>query len=142
MAEEMTQPGDPTQVLYELMPFARMLGFTVTRYEPERVCARLDWSPGLCTAGGVLHGGVLMAMADNTGGACAFLNLPAGAQGTTTVDSATNFLRAVRDGFVESVSRPLHTGRTLIVVETNLSDARGRLVARVTQTQLVLTALA
>ena len=80
-----------------------------------------------------------MALADSTGGACAYLNLPAGARGTTTVNSATNFLRAIRDGFVEAVSRPLHTGRTVIVVETNLSDERGRLAARVTQTQLVLT---
>jgi len=130
---------EQTRILYDLMPFAQTLGFTVTGYEPGEVRARLDWAPHLCTAGGGLHGGVLMALADSTGGACAYLNLPAGAPGTTTVDSATNFLRAVRDGFVESVSRPLHTGRTLIVVETNLSDARGRLVARVTQTQLVLT---
>jgi 1,4-dihydroxy-2-naphthoyl-CoA hydrolase len=135
----MAEEADPTRTLYDLMPFARTLGFTVTGYEPAEVRARLDWSPHLCTAGGGLHGGVLMALADSTGGACAYLNLPAGARGTTTVNSATNFLRAIRDGFVEAVSRPLHTGRTVIVVETNLSDERGRLAARVTQTQLVLT---
>lgn len=81
-----------------------------------------------------------MALADSTGAACAFLNLPAGASGTTTVESKTNFLRAVREGYVESSSRPLHTGRTLIVVETDLRDDRDRLVARVTQSQLVLGA--
>jgi 1,4-dihydroxy-2-naphthoyl-CoA hydrolase len=108
----MAEEADPTRTLYDLMPFARTLGFTVTGYEPAEVRARLDWSPHLCTAGGGLHGGVLMALADSTGGACAYLNLPAGA---------------------------LHTGRTVIVVETNLSDERGRLAARVTQTQLVLT---
>ena len=99
----------------------------------------MAWDERLCTSGGVLHGGVLMALADSTGAACAFLNLPAGATGTTTVESKTNFLRAVRDGYVEAISRPLHTGRTLIVVETDLRDDRARLVARVTQSQLVLT---
>jgi 1,4-dihydroxy-2-naphthoyl-CoA hydrolase len=58
-----------------------------------------------------------MALADSAGGACAFLNLPPGAAGTTTVESKTNFLRAVRDGYIEAVARPLHKGRTLIVVD-------------------------
>jgi uncharacterized protein (TIGR00369 family) len=79
-----------------------------------------------------------MSLADSTGAACAFLNLPAGATGTTTVESKTNFLRAVRDGHVDARSRPLHTGRTVLVIETDLLDDRDRLVARVTQSQLVL----
>ena len=120
------------------MPFASTLGITVTRYVPEEVRARLSWQPGLCTAGGVLHGGVLMALADTSGGACAFLNLSSEAQGTVTVESKTNFLRGVRDREVEAVSRPLHVGRTVIVVETDLRDSDGLLAARVTQSQLVL----
>ena len=121
------------------MPFTRTLGITVVTYTPDEVRARLVWDASLCTAGGVLHGGVLMSLADSTGGACAFLNLPAGATGTTTVESKTNFLRAVREGHVDGRSRPLHTGRTLLVIETDLLDDRDRLVARVTQSQLVLT---
>ena len=120
------------------MPFARTLAIEVLKYTPEEIRARLGWSEELCTAGGVLHGGVLMALADTTGGACAYLNLPEGAQGTTTIESKTNFLRAVRSGFAEARSRPLHTGRTVIVVETDVLDDRDRLVARVTQSQLVL----
>jgi uncharacterized protein (TIGR00369 family) len=131
--------GDPTATIRTLMPFANTLGITVVRYEADDVRARLAWDTALCTSGGVLHGGALMALADTTGGACAFLNLPAGSAGTTTVESKTNFLRAVREGYVESRSRPLHTGRTLIVVETDLRDDRDRLVARVTQSQLVLS---
>jgi len=84
------------------------------------------------------HGGVIMALADSTGGACAFLNLPEGAAGTTTIESKTNFLRAVRAGHIESASRPLHAGRTVVVIETDVVDADGRLVARVTQSQAVL----
>ena len=122
----------------DLMPFARTLGIAFTRYAPDEVRARLAWAPELCTAGGVLHGGSIMALADSTGGACAFLNLPEHSGGTTTVESKTNFMRAVRDGFIEAASRPLHVGRTVIVVETDVRDAAGRLVARVTQTQLVL----
>jgi uncharacterized protein (TIGR00369 family) len=131
---------DPTETIHSLIPFARTLGMSVLRYDAAEVRARVAWADALCTSDGVLHGGVLMALADSTGAACAFLNLPAGASGTTTVESKTNFLRAVREGYVEASSRPLHTGRTLIVVETDLRDDRDRLVARVTQSQLVLGA--
>ena len=120
------------------MPFAQRLGAEFTRYSKEEVGARLEWAPGLCTSGDILHGGAVMSLADSTGAACALLNLPAGAAGTTTVESKTNFLRGVRKGFVEAVSRPLHIGRTVIVVETDVRDAEERLVARVVQTQLVL----
>ncbi|MCL2582664.1 MAG: PaaI family thioesterase [Streptosporangiales bacterium] len=122
-----------------LMPFTRTLGITCERYEPGEVRARLPWAAGLCTSGGVLHGGAIMALADSAGGACAYLNLPDGAKGTTTVESKTNFLRGARSGYVEAAARPLHSGRTLIVVETEVSDDQGKLVAKVTQSQLVLS---
>lgn len=131
-------PADPTETLRALMPFAATLGITVLRYDPEEVRLRLAWAPELSTAGGAMHGGAVMALADSAGGACAYLNLPPGAAGTTTVESKTNFLRAVRDGHAEAAARPLHAGRTLIVVETDIRDARLRLAARVTQSQLVL----
>lgn len=131
-------PANPTATLRGLMPFAATLGIVVLRYDAEEVRVRLEWAPELCTAGGALHGGVVMAAADSAGGACAFLNLPAGAAGTTTVESKTNFLRAVREGWIEAAARPLHAGRTLIVVQTDIVDARERLAARVTQSQLVL----
>lgn len=129
--------ADPTETVHALMPFAATLGIEMLRYEPEEVRARLAWAPELCTSGGAMHGGAVMALADTAGGACAYLNLPPGA-GTTTVESKTNFLRAVRDGYIEAVARPLHKGRTLIVVETDIRDAQQRLAARVTQSQLVL----
>jgi uncharacterized protein (TIGR00369 family) len=102
------------------------------------VRARVAWDPSRCTAGGVLHGGVLMGLADSVGALCAFLNLPDGAAATTTIESKTNFLRALREGYVEAVARPLHAGRTTIVVDTELRDPAGRLVARTTQTQAVI----
>ena len=83
-----------------------------------------------------MHGGALMALADSLGGICAFLNLPSGAQ-TTTISSSTAFMRGVREGEVLAVSRPLHAGRTVIVVRTDLTDDEGRPVAQVTQTQAV-----
>jgi len=79
-----------------------------------------------------------MALGDSTGALCAYLNLPEGAS-TTTIESKTNFLRAVADGHVDAVSRPLQRGRRIVVVETDLIDADARLVARVTQSQLVLS---
>jgi uncharacterized protein (TIGR00369 family) len=136
-----TPPTAPDpDALLDLMPFARTIGAVFSRYAKEEVKARLDWAPERCTAGGLLHGGAVMSLADSTGAACAFLNLPAGAAGTTTVESKTNFLRGVRDGYVEAVSRPLHVGRTVVVVETDVRDPQERLVARVLQTQLVLGA--
>ncbi len=121
------------------MPFARTLGLEVIAASPEEVQARLAWHERLCTAGGILHGGALMSLADAAGAYCAFLNLPEGSTGTATIESKTNFFRAVRDGHVDATSRILHSGRTTIVVETDLHDAAGEHVARVTQTQAVLS---
>jgi uncharacterized protein (TIGR00369 family) len=135
----MTQTPDPTRFLHEAMPFTVALGIQVLTNTPDEVRARIKWDESRCTTGGALHGGVLMGLADSTGGACAFLNLPDGAAGTSTIESKTNFFRGVRSGYVEAVSRPLHRGRTTIVVETDLYDADGRHVARTTQTQAVLS---
>ncbi|TMK39967.1 MAG: PaaI family thioesterase [Actinobacteria bacterium] len=123
--------------LLDLMPFARQLGMELVAAEADEVRGRLAWAPERCTAGGVLHGGALMAFADSLGAICAFLNLPTGAQ-TTTIGSSTAFMRGVRDGEVLGVARPLHAGRSVIVVQSDLSDADGRRVAQVTQTQAVI----
>ena len=127
-----------TRLLHQAMPFAKTLGIEVVASGGDCVRARLSWSAEHCTADGVLHGGAIMALADSAGATCAFLNLPDAATGTATIDSTTHFLRAVRKGYVEALSRPLHAGRSVIVVETDVLDADGRLVARVTQTQAVL----
>ena len=120
------------------MPFAGLLGLEVVSASPEEVRARLEWDERRCTAGGILHGGALMGLADSSGGLCAFLNLPDGVSGTATIESKSNFFRPVSDRYVEATSRVLHQGRTTIVVETELRDADGRLAAKVTQTQAVL----
>jgi 1,4-dihydroxy-2-naphthoyl-CoA hydrolase len=127
-----------TETTRASMPFAAVLGFEVLTASPDEVHARIAWEERLCTAGGILHGGALMSLADAAGGLCAFLNLPEGSSGTATIESKTNFFRAVRDGHVIATSRPLHRGRTTIVVETDLRDADGKHVARVTQTQAIL----
>ena len=124
----------------ESMPFAELLGVEVLAASSEEVRARIAWEERLCTAGGVLHGGALMSLADAAGAFCTFLNLPERSAGTATIESKTNFFRAVREGHVVATSRPLHRGRTTIVVETDLHDAEGKHVARVTQTQAVLGA--
>ena len=126
-----------TPALHALVPFAATLGLRVADAAPERVRVELDHRPELCTAAGVLHGGAIMALADTAGAVCAFLNLPAGAT-TTTVESKTNLLAAVRDATLTATATPLHVGSTLIVVETELRRADGRLAAKTTQTQAVL----
>ena len=124
--------------LNAVMPFGALLGVELDSASAEEVRGGLEWAPERCTAGGIMHGGALMGVADSLGGLCAYLNLPAGGTTTATVESKTNFFRAVKEGRVTAVSRPLHVGRSFIVVETDLHDAEGRHVARVTQTQAVL----
>ena len=125
-----------TEVVNAQMPLGTTLGMR-TFGGAEEVDATLEWAPELCTAAGVLHGGVLMSLADAAGGVCAFLNLPPGAT-TVTIESKTNFLGVIREGTVLARSRPLHVGKTTIVLETDVFDASGRRVARTTQTQAVL----
>jgi 1,4-dihydroxy-2-naphthoyl-CoA hydrolase len=127
---------DPAE-LRDTMPFAGKVGIELSEASPERVSGRLAWAPELTTAGGVLHGGAVMALADALGAVCAFLNLPAGAQ-MSTIESKTNFFRAVREGHVEATSTPLHVGRSTIVVQTDVRDPDGRRVALTIQTQSVL----
>ncbi len=124
--------------LLAAMPFAVELGIELEAATPDEVRARLAWDERRCTAGGILHGGALMALADSVGGLVAYLNLPEGATATATIESKTNFFRPVSSGHVEASARVLHKGRTTIVVETDLRDSEGRHVARVTQTQAVL----
>jgi len=127
-----------TELIHEAMPLCATLGVRAEMYEPEEVVLSLDWSPALCTTNGILHGGVIMALADSAGAGCALLNLPKDASGTATIESKTNFLGTVRSDSLTATSTPLHLGGTTIVVETAVRDASGRLVAKVTQTQMVL----
>lgn len=132
--------SEPTinEDLVATMPFSQLLGIKVLEQSPQRVRAQLAWPPERCTTGGLMHGGALMGVADSAGGVCAFLNLPEGAVGTSTIESKTNFLRGVREGVVTATSHVLHRGRTIIVIETELSQDGDRLVGKVTQTQTVL----
>jgi 1,4-dihydroxy-2-naphthoyl-CoA hydrolase len=130
-------PGPSATELIALMPFTAMLGIEVESATKDEVVGRLEWRQELCTTGGLMHGGVLMALADSLGAVCAFCNLPPGA-GTATISSSTNLMRAVREGVVTATSRPLRAGRTVIVVETELRDGAGKLVAHTVQSQAVL----
>jgi uncharacterized protein (TIGR00369 family) len=123
----------------DAIPFAVTLGIELVSADVEEVRGRLQWSPERCTAAGIMHGGALMSLADTLGGVCAFLNLPPGTT-TATIESKTNFFRAVREGTVTGTARPKHVGRSIIVVQTELVDDAGRDVALVIQTQAVLTA--
>ena len=123
--------------LLAAMPFAAANGVRLTAASADEARGTLTWSPERCTVGGTMHGGALMLLADSVGAVCAFLGLPEGA-GTATLSSSTNLLRAVRGGSVEAVARPLHRGRTTVVVVTEVRDDDGRLVSSTTQTQAVL----
>ena len=131
-------PDQGTELVRTSMPLCDTLDVRAVSVGPGTVRLELDHAPGLCTTGGVLHGGVVMALADSAGATCAYLHLPEGATGTTTLESKTNFLGAVRSGTVTAVATPLHVGGATIVVETLVSDDGDRPVAKVTQTQLVL----
>lgn len=128
-----------TQTMHASMPLTATLGAEALAAAPDEVRVRLVWRAELCTAGGLMHGGALMALADSAGGFCAFLNLPEGAKGTATIESKTNMLRALTEGAATATARPLHVGSRTIVIETEVAGDDGRLVTKTTQTQAVLT---
>jgi 1,4-dihydroxy-2-naphthoyl-CoA hydrolase len=119
-------------------PFANLLGATIVEAAPDRVVAEVPVREQLGNRNGVIHGGAVMAIADNLGGTATFLNLPKGA-GTTTIESKTNFFAAVAIGdTLRAECTPLHRGRTTMVWQTRIMRGDGRLAAIVTQTQLVM----
>lgn len=118
------------------LPFAKLMGIEILEAEPERVTAVMVVREDLCTAGRILHGGALMALADTLGAIGAFLNLPEDT-GTATLESKTNFLGSVKAGrTVMAESTPVHRGRRTSVWQTRVSDEDGKLVGLVTQTQM------
>lgn len=129
--------SDLTAMAHSQMPFAEMLAVQIVSGTAERVEATGVWKPEHCTAGGLIHGGYLMAVADSVGALCAYLNLQEGAT-TSTIESKTNFFRPVPMGTIRFAATPVHTGRTVIVVQTDASNEEGKLVSRTTQTQAVV----
>ncbi len=121
------------------MPFAELKGIEFLEAEPDRVVARMVVRPDLCTLGHILHGGAVMAFADSVGAAATVINLPEDAKGTTTLESKTNFIGGAKEGAtVIATATPIHRGRRTQVWQTRLETGEGRLVAIVTQTQMVL----
>ena len=132
-----TSPSDP---LHQAVPLAGTFDMRTVREGADECVVELAWADALCTANGMLHGGALMALADTAGAVLAFSNLPPNAIGTTTIESKTNFFSAVKQGStVTATARPLHVGRTTIVVETEVRNQDGRLVTKTTQTQAILS---
>jgi uncharacterized protein (TIGR00369 family) len=126
------------RVKREMLPFAKVLGIEFVEAGPDRIVAEMTVREELCTRPAVLHGGAVMAFADTLGGVGTMLNLPEGT-GTTTIESKTNFIAAAPAGTrVRAEATPLHRGRRTMVWQTRISNAEGRLVALITQTQLVI----
>jgi 1,4-dihydroxy-2-naphthoyl-CoA hydrolase len=120
------------------MPFAALMDIRFVEADKDRVVASMVVRADLCTAGDIVHGGALMAFADTLGAAATALNLPTGA-GTTTLESKTNFLSAGRVGAtLVATTTPIHRGRRTQVWQTRIETDEGRLVALVSQTQMVL----
>ncbi len=116
-----------TELIHAQTPLCASLGITADTFRPDEVVLSLDWAPALTTGNDVLHGGIVMALADSAGGACAFLNLPEGAAGTASP--------ATRRGTVKAHTRPLHIGKRVIVLETDVRGHDGELAAKVLQTK-------
>ena len=121
------------------LPFAKTLGLVFTEAALDKVVARMRVSGPLCNGRGVLHGGAAMSLADTVGAAGTIINLPADAKGTTTIESKTNFVSpALLDTDVIATATPVHRGRRTQVWQTRIETTEGKLVALVTQTQMVL----
>lgn len=132
----MTTPADLEPYL---LPFAKLMGIEILEVSPDRVRAALTVREEHCTVPPTLHGGAMMALADTLGGIAAFVNLPEGANGTTTVESKTNFLGGAPVGTrVTGEAKPVHKGRRTQVWQTELRDEKGKLLALTSQTQMTL----
>jgi 1,4-dihydroxy-2-naphthoyl-CoA hydrolase len=120
------------------MPFSNLMGVEIVERTKDRVRGRMTVRDDLCTSGGILHGGAYMAFADALGAMGAVANLAEGA-GTTTLESKTNFFRGAPVGsVVEGEATPLHVGRRSQVWQTRITNAEGKLMALVTQTQMTI----
>jgi uncharacterized protein (TIGR00369 family) len=121
------------------MPFAELKGIKFTEADKDRVVAKMVVRPDLCTLHHTIHGGAVMALADSVGAAATVINLPEDAKGTTTIESKTNFIGAAKEGStIVATATPVHRGRRTQVWQTRLETEDGKLVAIVTQTQMVL----
>jgi 1,4-dihydroxy-2-naphthoyl-CoA hydrolase len=121
-----------------IMPFAKLMGVTIIEARADSVIAELFVREDLCTSNSILHGGAVMAFADSVGAVATFLNLPPGAN-TTTIESKTNFVAALRAGeTARAECSPVHIGRTTMVWQTRILRPNGKLCAIVTQTQMIL----
>ena len=133
-----SQMGSLTRINETKLPFAELLGIEIVSASPDKIVAEMTVRDDLCTVPAVLHGGAVMAFADTLGAMGTIVNLPQGA-GTTTVESKTNFVAPAPVGTrVIGETTPVHRGRRTMIWQTRISTPEGRLVALVTQTQLVL----
>lgn len=120
-------------------PFAKLLGLRIVQADPDCLRAELKVTEALANRNGMLHGGAIMGLADNLGGTATFLNLADG-QGTTTIESKTNFLRGISIGEVLATeTTPIHRGRKTQIWQTQIYRSDGKLAAVVTQTQMILS---
>lgn len=125
--------------LVATMPFSNLMGIEVLDATTELVHGSLTVKPEHCTIGGIVHGGAIMAFADALGAIAAFLNLPEGASGTTTIESKTNFLAAAPVGAtVHGKTTAVHVGRRVSVWQTDITRDDGKRIALITQSQLVV----
>lgn len=121
------------------MPFAELKGVTFVEADKDRIVARMKVRADLCTLHHTIHGGAIMAFADSVGAAATVINLPEDAKGTTTLESKTNFIGGAKEGtIVTATATPVHRGRRTQVWTTRVETDDGKLVAVVTQTQMVL----
>ena len=122
-----------------MMPLAKTLGVTIEKASATAVSGKMPVRADICTAGNIVHGGAIMAFADCLGAVGAFLTLPAGAKGTTSIESKTNFLGAGPEGSVlVGEATPVRIGKRVSVWQTRIATENGDDVALVTQTQMVL----
>jgi uncharacterized protein (TIGR00369 family) len=121
------------------MPFAELKGVIFVEADKDRVVARMQVRPDLCTLRNTIHGGAIMAFADSVGAAATVINLPEDAKGTTTLESKTNFIGGAKEGTtVTATATTVHRGRRTQIWTTRVESEDGKLVAIVTQTQMVL----
>jgi uncharacterized protein (TIGR00369 family) len=108
---------------------AKQLGFVLLESEPGRVVLEMRVERRHKQVHGVVHGGVLAALADTAGGIATYTACRRGTR-VATVELKINYLDAVEGGRVLAEARVIRRGRHLAVVDCDLRDDEGCLIAK------------
>lgn len=115
---------------------AKQFGFVLEKAEPGHVVLEMPVDDRHKQIHGVVHGGVIAALADTAGGLATYMASPRGRR-VATIEMKINYLEAVADGTVRADARVVRLGAHIAVVDCDVRDDARRLVGKALMTFFV-----